>query len=376
MNDVRMAAACLTAFFLLAGCGADGAKEQTQEEDLAEFESMREELEGKRAVFIETPAQDFFATENTLYWVEVGSGNPLLRSFDDAKKQRTDYTFKVYLTGVSSPNPVDNINFAASSTMVASMNVLDGANTYAAGTPEMPRGKLDLPAPPFGQKWWAYSVTGDDLYVTVINGDTGKYVLQKWTPGQASATDVLVLDDLIAPNVMGEFTNFAVNGTTLMFAEGGRLWLAELTDAKAKWVQNDKRAGGADFYPGGAVYSQDREFFRYDKATDTRENITDKIKASYSMNKTFAEAHHPGHDMTWCKFKNKVVYEGNFGIFAYDLESETVTPLLLDARDNSVVYKYPVAVGTGTLFVKGLESTSGATGADGPMFSLAAANLL
>ncbi|MDC0749374.1 hypothetical protein [Polyangium mundeleinium] len=376
MNGVRMVAACLTAF-LLAGCGADGGeKEQTQEEDLAEFEAMREELEGRRDVFIETPAQDFLATGNTLYWVEVNGANPRLRSFDDSKKQRTDYTFKPYLTGVSSPNPVDNINFAASSTMVASMNELDGANTYAAGSPEMPRGKLVLPAPAFGQKWWAYSVTGDDLYVTVINNDSGKFVLQKWTPGQANPTDVLVLDDLIAPNVMGEFTNFAVNGTTLMFSEGGRLWLAELNDAKAKWVQNDKRVGGADFYSGGAVYSQDREFFRYDKATDTRENITGKIKASYTMNKTFAEAHHPGHDMTWCKFKDKIVYEGNFGLFAYDIENETTTPLLLDARDNSVVYKYPVAVGTGTLFVKGLESQSGATGADGPMFSLAAANLL
>jgi len=292
----------------LFACGAGATPdEQTQEEDIAQYENLQKDLEGKRSVFINTPAQDFYAAGNILYWVEVGNSNPFLRSFDDGTKARTDYTFKVYLTGVGTPNPVDTINYHASTTMVASMNVLDGANTYAVGAPEQLLGKLPLPAPPFGQRWWAYSVSGNDLFVVVIDNNSGKYMLQKWTPGQASPTTLLALDDLIAPNMIGEFLDFAVDGTTLIFAESGRIWLADLADSKAKWVQNDQEIGSANFYSGGVVYTQGTEFYRYDKASDSRENITEKIKAGYSMNKTFAQVHHPDANGSWCKYKNKIV---------------------------------------------------------------------
>ena len=367
----------LLAFALpLFACGGGaGTDEQTQEEDIAQYENLQKELETSRLEFIKTAAQDFYAAGNTLYWVEVAGANPMLRSFDDGTKTRTDYTFKVFLTGVGAPNPVDTINYHASSALIASMNVLDGASTYAAGAPEQSLGKWALPAPNFGQRWWAYSVSGQDVYAVVVD-DSGRYVLQKWTPGQAQATPILALDDLIAPNTMGEFLDFAVDGTTLIFAESGRIWLADLSDTKAKWVQNDKEIGSANFYPGGVVYSQGTEFYRYDKASDTRENLTDKMKAGYSMNKTFGQVHHPDANGSWCKYKNKIVYHGSYGIFAYDLNTEKVIPLLLDARDNSVVYRNPTAVDTGTLFIKGLVSESGAIGADGPTYSIDASNLL
>ena len=105
-------------------------------------------------------------------------------------------------------------------------------------------------------------------------------------------------------------------------------------------------------------------------------NITDKIKAGYSMNKTFAQVHYPDNNGSWCKYKDKIVYHGSYGIFAYDMNSEKVIPLALDARDNSVVYRNPTTVDTGTLFLKGLLSESGATGADGPTYSIDASNLL
>jgi hypothetical protein len=42
--------------------------------------------------------------------------------------------------------------------------------------------------------------------------------------------------------------------------------------------------------------------------------------------------------------------------------------MLLNGRDISVVYRYPTALVNGTIFVKGLESTHRAIGADGPTF--------
>ena len=360
----------------LAGCNLGGGSsgdsgESQTEENIAGYESLQASLEAKREVFLKGPAQDFATDKNTLFWVEAAAGNPLLHSYDAATKQTTDYGFKVYLTGPSSPNPTDNINFFASTTLIASMNELDGANTYAVGSEKTPLGKLTLPAPPYGQKWWAYGVTAGNVYVTIINMDDGKYHVQRWAPGDAATTDVAILDDLIAPNVMGEFHNFAVSGETLIFDEGNRIWLAKLTDAKARWAKNDKRVNGVDFYDGGAVYSQNTEFWRYDMATDTRENLSDKMRSGYTLNTTFAQAHHPVASSTWCKRGNTIVYEANSGIFSYDLTSATVKPLLLSARDNSTVYKYPTALENGTLFVKGLESKSGSIGADGPTYTLA-----
>lgn len=360
------------ALLALIGCGGGGedGDAQTQEEDIAEFEALRAELEGKREVFLEGPAQDFTAAGNTLFWVDAAAGNPLLKSYDAASKVTTNYTFKVYLVGPSSPNPIDNLNFAASTSMVVSMNELDGANSYAVGSEMQSLGKLVLPAPPFGQKWWAYSVDANNLYVMILDNADSKYHLKRWSPGDADMTEVLILDDLIAPNVMGEFHNFAVSGTTLIFDEGNRIWLAELTDAKAKFAKNEKRVGFADFEKTGAVYNEGSEFWRYDAATDTRENLSDKIRQNdYRINKTFEAGHHPVNDTTWAKYNSTIFYEANFGIFAYNIDSNTLEPMLLDARDNSVVYKYPTVLANGTLFVKGLESSSGATGADGPTYT-------
>src|SRR5512133_1483554 len=109
---------------------------------------------------------------------------------------------------------------------------------------------------------------------------------------------------------MGEFHNFAVSGETLIVDEGNRIWLAQLTDAKAKWAKNEKHVGGVDFYAGGAVYSEGAEFWRYDAAKDTRENLSEKMRGGgYELNKTFAEAHHPVQGSTWCKRGNTIVYE-------------------------------------------------------------------
>ncbi|MFO0591646.1 MAG: hypothetical protein U0441_29135 [Polyangiaceae bacterium] len=364
----RMTVISAFAAAALIGCGGGGGSgAQTQEEDLAEFESLRAELEGKRKTFLEGPAQDFQAAGNLLFWVEAAAGDPRLHSFDQPASQTTDYSFPPFLVAPSSPNPIDNLNFVGSTSIIATMNVLDGAQVYSVGKNEEKLGKWTLPAPPYGQKWWSYGVDGGDVYAAILD-DAGKLHLKKWTPNGAES-DVAVFDDLIAPNAMGEFHNFAVSGTTLIFDEGGRIWTAELGAPKAKWAQNDKEVSGAAYDKAGVVYSQGGDFWQYDAATDSRKNLSEKIKGNeYKLNETFKEAHYPTSTTTWCKSGDKIVYEANYGIFAYDIGADTVEPLVLDARDNSIVYKYPTALDNGTLFVKGLESQSGATGADGPTF--------
>jgi hypothetical protein len=204
--------------------------------------------------------------------------------------------------------------------------------------------------------------------------EDGAYHLRRFAPdaGEDPGQDVLVLDDLIAPNVMGELTTFTVSGDTLMFYEGGRLWVASLSGGKAKWTQNDEYVGSVDFTADDVVYSQGGRIFRYDVASDSREELTDGITAGYTMNATYPEPHLPTATTAFSRAGDRLYYEGTYGIFAYDLGTEEVEPVLLNRRDNSVTYRYPTAMeATGALFVKGLESESGAIGADGPTWRVA-----
>ncbi|MFO0552474.1 MAG: hypothetical protein U0271_29060 [Polyangiaceae bacterium] len=349
------------------GGGGDG---QSPEADVDEYDALEADLEQHREVFREGAAQDFAAAENTIFFIDASAGNPVLKSFDHGSNTETDYAFRPYLSGPNNPNPIDNLNFFASTSVIATMNELDGVNAYAPGQAEEHLGKLVLPAPPYGQSWWAYAVSGGQVYIAVLN-EAGKLELQQWTPGAEASTTVAVFDDLIAPNPMGEFHTFAVSGSTLIFDEGGRIWVAELGDEKAAWVQNDQEVTGADFQSDAIVYSEDTEFWLYDRASDSRSNLSDRIRGNgYELNATFAEAHYPDTDCHWSRRGSMIYYEANFGIFAYDLDADTVTPILLSARDNSTVYRYPTVLADGTLFVKGLESSSGSVGADGPTYML------
>lgn len=147
----------------------------------------------------------------------------------------------------------------------------------------------------------AYRVDGNNLYVMLQEEVDNKLHLKRWSPGDAALTEVLVLDDLIAPNVMGPFYDFAVSGSTLIWNEANRIWIAELTDTKAKWAKNEREVDFADFEKGSVVYNEDQELWRYDVASDSRENLSEKIRASYEMNPTFDKAHHPAQNPTWVK---------------------------------------------------------------------------
>ena len=67
-----------------------------------------------------------------------------------------------------------------------------------------------------------------------------------------------------------------------------------------------------------------------------------------------------------------IYYRSNSGIYAYDVASKAVTPVLLDdlGYDGSgVLVNYTGLVsGDGSLFTIGLTSMSGPTGSDGPIY--------
>ena len=332
--------------------------------DVTQYDKTKSQLEANRKVFLEGPAQDMVGIHDTVFWIEAAVGNPRLHS--SKAGTTTDYGFAPYLTSPSSPNPIDNLNWHASTTMVATANTLDGISTYAVGQPQSSLGKWTLDAPPYGEKWWAYFVDINYVYAA-IQDPSGKLHVMRWSTSGAT-TDMITIEDAIAPNQLGEFIDLAVDGNTLMFDEGGRIWMADLTTKVAKWVKNDQEIGAAEFDASGAYYTQGKDIYHFDLASNTREKLTDKIIAGYTMNKTFTQIHVPDGQFT--HRGSTLIYKGGSGIFSYDMTTGKTTPLLLDSRDNAVTYRNPVVLDDGTLFVKGLESNDGAIGADGPTFKV------
>ena len=351
---------------LAAACTASTADETlSQEEQIAQYDDLAAELDAGRTLAIDGPAQDYAEAGGLMAFVDASAGNPVLRAVD-AAGAATNLGIAPYWPGPQG-SATDNINYFSSASIIASMNTIDSVRAYDAATGEE-LDELVVPAPPYGQKWWAYAVDGGDVYVMLIVD--GTFRLTRWTPGDPQTTEVLVLDDLVAPNTIGEFTNFAVSGETLMFYESGRLWIASLDGSPARWTQNDEYVGSVDFRAGEVVYSQGDRIFRYDRGADAREELTATIQDGFSLNETFVTIHHPATDTAFVRHEERLYYVAQSGIFSFDLGSGAVEPALLDARDNSVVYRTPSVLSDGTLFVKGLESESGAIGADGPTWSL------
>ena len=359
------------ALLALSASACGGTNPPTQEDDLAGYETLKTQLEGHRSELLTKPAQDFQVSESLLFYVTNSGGNPFLESYDDGTGKTVTYGFKPYLTGVNNPNPVDNINYVATGQIIASMNELDGASTYKVGEANAKLGKLTLPAPPYGQKWWEYTADGAFLYVAVAEADN-TYHVKKWKQGDSASVDVAVLDDLIAPNQIGELQFLGVTGSRLYFMESGRVWFADLPATKAKWIENQQRPSALGTIDAGITYSIDRELYLRRADSGATENLSDKIRANaYQLNSTFKECHHPGAVFSYFGRGDRIYYIGNCGLFRYELGADKVTPLLLDARDNSIVYRTPQALAGGKVVVKGLQSTSGATGADGPMYLVA-----
>jgi hypothetical protein len=356
--------------FSLVGC-TSSPDDQTQEQDIAEYEALAAALDASRQVFDEAGGQDLVAAKGLLFWADLNAGNPVLRSYDIATSQRTAYNFSVVLP-IGNGQVVDRMNFQVSERAIATMNAPDGARVYRAGNAEMLLGKLTLPAPPFGQKYWAYAMDGDQLYVAVQKPDDTRHTLQRWTPGASAPTDLLVFDDAIAPNPLTEFINFTVAGDLVMFNDHGRVWIAHTTGGKATWIQNDEEITGLAFDGQGAVYDQHGTFYRYDFATDTRVNLSDKLEANeFRINKTFANAHLPSQGgVTFTLSGTRIIYVGNGGLFSYDHAADIVEPILLHPRgDLRIDYIHPVVAGA-MIFVTGLQSTSGSVGSEGPFYSV------
>lgn len=346
---------------MATGCVPAEAPEDVDqtELDIQQYEEITASLEAGRQEVMGEEADELIAVQDRAFWLQFPDFNPDLYSWAPDEAAPIRYGFSI---------GGDEYNYRASKQLVvtaesASDNVIYHA--YGAATANEPLGELTLEAPKGEQRWWAYSVDGGNVYIVTTGDET---TILRWMPGAASE-ELIVLEDL-GMEVGEVWDLFAYHGRLLLI-ESGRLWLIDPVARTATWLQNQQEVSTVSINKNGVVYpsTDGPQYVAF--AGGPPVDLGALIEEStYELNTTFSSAHHyASHPVL---FEEQLLYVGQSGIFSLDIESGEVEPLLLEPRDPEVrlVYRDPQVLDDGTLFLQGLASTSGAIGADGPIYML------
>ncbi|HVK63230.1 MAG TPA: hypothetical protein VM694_02080 [Polyangium sp.] len=352
--------------FGLGGCGIFGGGGDDEltgdalvQHNIEEYESLQAELEKNRTEAMGKSATEAAAVGNRLFWLTFPTFDASLHSLDTVSGARVDYTF-----GVGNSNAW---NWRASDSIVVTASLGGGGieyNAYDINQPEKVLGTLGMPSPGGGIRWYAYAPDGNQVYI-VESGETN--MLLRWTVGAVQPESLFNLEE--AGMSVGEFWDFGVEGNTAILIESGRVWSLDIAAKKATWLENETEAMAAQWDQKGVFYLSATGPFFY--ANDTRRNrdIEAEIAASgYELNSTYSAIHE--YSQGGARNGHDVAYIGRDGLFLFDLGTRKTRPALLNARDNSIVYRNPVLLENGKLFVQGLESKSGATGAQGGWYEV------
>ncbi len=299
-----------------------GGDDDDQTADLAQWNSLSAQYDARRTSFLGPDVQELAAVGNQLFWLDTTSYDPTLDRYDDATAARIAYGFSI--------GDGDLNNYVASKQLVVTADPSDDPVIYHAYNADIQStevGSTPIPKPP-GAEWDAYSVDGGTVYIvdTSVEGQTA---LLSWVPGQ-QPTQITTLE--AAGVQVGEFDNFAVSGTTMIFIESGRIWKLDLGTKQATWLMNMTEVDGTvDFHPDGVMFESATGVMFFDYATNSLVDVTAKINAnSFQINATFASAAKWYQGFTrWAKY---VLYIGNSGFFAYDMMHDTIHADPLVAR--------------------------------------------
>ncbi len=380
MHPARVIALLVAALLPIAACsarnpGADGGLDEAacahadQTADIAQLESVRVQLESHRTQALPRSSTYLEAQGDYLYWQDTTNLTPTFHRMHGDGTGRVNYTFSI--------GSGDLANARASNSLVVTARSTGGSieyRAYDATQPNQLLGTATLPGQS-GIQWYAYSVDSIDVYI-VQTSTPGTTALMKWTPSTAGApTQLTTLES--AGVTVGEFMDFGVSGNTMVFIESGRIWRMDLAANHAEWLRNMTEVSGTvNFSADGVMFGTATApmFFTY--ATGALTNLSTSIAAApYRINCTFASAHTFTTD--FARWGDWMIYIGNEGVFAYNMATHAVRPVLLNTRESPwITYRYPAVLPDGTLYVTGLTSTSGATGAEGPVYRVDLSQIL
>lgn len=328
----------------------DSGEGTSTEEDIAAYEALKDELNQYRTEFLPAGAMGLASTGERLFWQEYPGWNPRLLNEHIPTGARMDCG---EVAGTA-----ERPNWRGSDTLTAWAELYNGRYQLVdPATCEL----VDILQTPStdgtGVAWWAYDVDGEDLLVVV---ESQNHEVQRYTP-----TGVRTEGTLGQAGIeVAELWDIGIDGQTMMVIESGRLWHVDVPSWTATWTGNSTEVlGPVDYSDEGALFVGGGLFW-WERSTGELRDVGTEIEAAdYLPNPTYATAHHFAGEAA-LKAGSWVIYGAERGIFAYDLVSGRFEPILLDERDNSILYRNPQLAG-GLLFVESRESSSGAVGAEG-----------
>jgi hypothetical protein len=344
------------------GGGSDGGAVDTSSCD---YNSLEATLSARSSMFLGPNVQNLAAVGTELYWYDTTNYAPVLDSDSDGSGATLAYTFDV-------GDSIDDANYVASISLVVTAQPTDSGVTYYAYDPTRVNHLVGstMTSAPDGASYWAYAVDGDNVYL-VMTDQNGDNALIKWVPRVGSAQKTITTLESAGVTV-GEFDAFGVSGNTMVFIASGALWSLDIPSNKATPLMNTTEvsaSGSVDFESDGVMFATDTDLMFFEYASSKLLDISDEINSSTSIPcATGMGASNYSTDFTrWGSAV--VVYIGqNDGVFAFNMTSRVITPVLLPPQNTNttIQYRYPVALSDGKLFVTGLTSDDGSTGAEGP----------
>jgi len=344
-----------------------------QSADIEEYNELTRRLDSGLDEFGGELIDGVQARGNVVYWLEYRDWDPTIHRLDLESGQRVNYSF---------PLSFDSLNYQVSEAAVAYAEV-DGEevvyHVFDSLETERELSTVAFESPTDDQGWWAYGLSGSDLFVVVTETESSPDTKLYRIPAGGDASVVTTLES--AGCDVGEFWEFGVDGETVIFVESGRIWRLDLETNQATWLGNETEVSGSVVFDSDGVLFTTRVgpfFFDYENAVV--DDLAEAIETTgFRLNDTFDSIHYFERDATW--WGDYLIYVGNGGLFALNTARRNIVPILLEPRlgetsEVRVDYRFPVVTANGTLFVTGLESTSGSVGADGPVYRLDLADLL
>ncbi len=347
------------------GGGGAGLR-PVSDRDREHYNALRRSLDEHRSEALGERADELSAAGNVLFWLDFSNFTPTLHSL--TVEGTVAYDFGIG-TG-------DRYNFRGSATAVATAKPLGDTvvyELYDRAAPRAPLGEAVFPRPSDEQRHFAYALDGAHLHVVTTGAET---TLHRYDPQTDETTALVGLE--AAGCEVGIFWDFGIEDDVMVFVESGRLWRLDLATQTCAFLGNTTEiTGRVDFRADGALYEAYEGPFFYDALAGRTVDLAGAIAASgYALNASFERAHLWSYDVArWGRW---VVYIGGVGVFGYHLDEDRVMPVLLVPIDEEVrvSYRHPVVLDDGTLFVTGLTSSSGTTGADGPVYRVSLRDVL
>ncbi len=331
------------------------------------YDRVAAELAVMREIFLDEEADELYGYGPNLFWLEFPGYDPELHSWSRSAGQ-TDYGFSI---------GSDVYNYRVSTELV--LTAIEDFNActyevYSVGAPMDLLDTLTLEQYSSGIRWYAYAADEGTAYI--VEEATDETRLLEWVPGTPPRR-LWSFEEL--GYSLGSFQDFDVEGDDMIFLESGRIWRVDVATGQGEWLGNETQiTGDINFDDQGVVWATAHEMFYYDFSTREQLSLTQAINtADYALN----EAHRYAHaqiETGFARQGDKLVYEANEGIYLYDLGTGAFEPIILEERDSpvKVSWRDPVLIEDGTLFVTGLESTSGSVGAEGPVWKVEHSSLM